>query len=139
MVHKNSGQACPVPEVPFSQMGRGKKGDKVTDVGTIYNRARTIVSHALGSHQLIPQPCEECGNAKTDAHHEDYTKPLEVRWLCRKHHRLLHTRTEIKAGVSKLQVPLDDDLMLAVKASAFKAGKTLRVFVEDVLKQAVAK
>ena len=35
------------------------------------------------------QPCEVCG-AQADAHHEDYYKPLEVKWLCPLHHRRLH-------------------------------------------------
>jgi hypothetical protein len=32
-----------------------------------------------------------CGNAATHAHHDDYSKPLEVRWLCRAHHSEHHT------------------------------------------------
>lgn len=39
---------------------------------------------------LKQMPCEICGNLKTDAHHDDYTKPLEVKWLCRKHHAEHH-------------------------------------------------
>lgn len=39
---------------------------------------------------LIRQPCEICGELKVDAHHDDYTKPMDVRWLCRKHHNEHH-------------------------------------------------
>jgi hypothetical protein len=40
---------------------------------------------------LIAQPCERCGNPKVHAHHDDYSKPLDVKWLCRKHHAMRHT------------------------------------------------
>lgn len=34
--------------------------------------------------------CEICGSKRAEAHHEDYSKPLEVHWLCRDHHLELH-------------------------------------------------
>lgn len=40
---------------------------------------------------LPPQPCEVCG-ATAQKHHADYAKPLEIQWLCRKHHGQLHQR-----------------------------------------------
>ena len=35
--------------------------------------------------------CEICSSKNAHAHHDDYSKPFEVRWLCRKHHRELHS------------------------------------------------
>ena len=35
-------------------------------------------------------PCEVCGELKVEAHHDDYYKPFEVRWLCGHHHREHH-------------------------------------------------
>jgi hypothetical protein len=32
-------------------------------------------------------PCEVCGASHVEAHHPDYSKPLEVEWLCPEHHR----------------------------------------------------
>jgi len=41
--------------------------------------------------KLQPQPCEACGAMEAQKHHDDYSKPLAVRWFCRhchlKHHR----------------------------------------------------
>jgi hypothetical protein len=51
--------------------------------------AGRAVSAAIKAGTLTRQPCEECG-AKAQAHHDDYAKPLDVRWLCRRHHRLWH-------------------------------------------------
>ncbi len=36
----------------------------------------------------IKKPCEVCGTI-AEAHHDDYSKPLEVRWLCSVHHKEL--------------------------------------------------
>jgi hypothetical protein len=50
--------------------------------------------YALAKGTLIRQPCEICGK-KAQGHHEDYSKPLEVRWLCFRHHREAHHQTVI--------------------------------------------
>jgi len=55
-------------------------------------RARTQVTQALQSGRLKRLPCEICGERKAHGHHDDYSKPLEVRWLCAKHHRELHAK-----------------------------------------------
>ena len=41
------------------------------------------------------QPCSVCGMSPAEKHHEDYTKPLEVTWLCKAHHQQLHARRRI--------------------------------------------
>jgi hypothetical protein len=50
--------------------------------------AHRLVYEAGRSGKLRrPCCCSVCGSAcKPDAHHEDYSKPLEVVWLCRKCH-----------------------------------------------------
>jgi ribosomal protein S27AE len=53
-------------------------------------KAHNVVTYAVKTGELTRQPCEICGETKTDAHHDDYGKPLEVRWLCRKHHKQFH-------------------------------------------------
>jgi len=52
--------------------------------------AHKKVRQAILTGDLIVQPCEKCGNPKTEAHHEDYTKPLDVVWLCSVHHKKRH-------------------------------------------------
>jgi len=53
-------------------------------------KAHRKVRQAIERGEMERQPCEVCGDEPTDAHHEDYSKPLEVRWLCRKHHMEVH-------------------------------------------------
>ncbi len=52
-------------------------------------KARTWVSNALRDRRLIKQACCVCGSLNSTAHHEDYNKPMEVVWVCQKHHREL--------------------------------------------------
>lgn len=53
-------------------------------------QAREKVRAAIRAHRLTRQPCERCGSANVFAHHEDYSRPLDVRWLCRPCHRAEH-------------------------------------------------
>jgi hypothetical protein len=50
------------------------------------NAAHVAVKSAIRSGVLERSPCEVCGETKVEGHHDDYSKPLDVRWLCRKHH-----------------------------------------------------
>lgn len=52
--------------------------------------ARKKFEYALSVGKITRKPCEICKEQKTDGHHEDYRKPLEVRWLCRTHHAKRH-------------------------------------------------
>ncbi len=52
--------------------------------------AHEKVKRALFNGTLLRKSCEKCGNSKSVAHHDDYSKPLEVRWLCARCHMRLH-------------------------------------------------
>lgn len=63
----------------------------------IKRHATNMTSGAIRNGRLVRKPCEKCGTEKVEAHHDDYTKPLDVRWLCRRHH-LEHHGKESYAG-----------------------------------------
>ena len=52
--------------------------------------AHSVTWHAIHDGRLKQQPCEVCAEPKAQAHHDDYSKPLDVRWLCTKHHAEWH-------------------------------------------------
>lgn len=55
---------------------------------------RTCVNRLLREGKITRMPCKICGAEKAEAHHCDYNKPLELMWLCRKHHREWHKRNK---------------------------------------------
>ena len=63
--------------------------------------ARRKVSTEIEAGRLIRQACALCFAPKADAHHHDYTRPLDIAWLCRRCHLKegVHGRTEISASV----------------------------------------
>jgi hypothetical protein len=60
------------------------------------DRARSIAGVALRRGKLVRQPCGACGEPKAEMHHPDYSKPLEIVWLCRSDHLLLHRLLPVK-------------------------------------------
>lgn len=53
--------------------------------------ARDAVKKAIKEGVLKRTPCEICGSTtRVEGHHDDYSQPLDVRWLCRSHHSRLH-------------------------------------------------
>lgn len=62
-------------------------------------RAQTAVGNAMRDGKISKRPCAECGATKhIHAHHADYSKPLEVTWLCALHHHRLHADDPTAAG-----------------------------------------
>ena len=53
-------------------------------------KAHALVRTAIKSGKLTRMPCEVCGGESGAAHHDDYSKPLAIRWLCRLHHAEVH-------------------------------------------------
>ena len=81
-----------------------KRGSRQTHEDTKAYRARfpekykahQAVGNAIRSGRLIkPEQCSECGEAGyIEGHHDDYSKPLEVRWLCSPCHHQHHAMEE---------------------------------------------
>lgn len=51
------------------------------------NRARIAINNAIQRGKITRQSCSICGEPDAQAHHDDYSKPFRIEWLCFKHHR----------------------------------------------------
>jgi len=62
--------------------------------GTPEYKARQAVARAVKSGRLVrPDFCSRCDvSCKPEGHHHDYSKPLEVEWLCDDCHEDKHRK-----------------------------------------------
>lgn len=55
-------------------------------------KAHNMVNNAIRDGKLHKEPCSECGsNNRVEGHHDDYLKPLNIRWLCTVCHNAWHS------------------------------------------------
>lgn len=65
---------------------RGREKEKI--------RARRILQGQVARGKISRGECEVCGKPDAHAHHDDYAKPLDVRWFCTRHHSEFHAGLE---------------------------------------------
>ena len=88
------------PQLRYGEDNHFFRGGKIDD-----DHAQNVVEKAIERGKLTRKPCEVCGGDglmtdgrhEVQAHHDDYNKPLEVRWLCQKHHHEWHSQFKPKA------------------------------------------
>ena len=68
--------------------------------------ANTVLGNAVRDGRIKRLPCEVCGNEKAEGHHEDYSKHLDVVWLCSRHHsdRHIHLRNAKTLGQEPMPI-----------------------------------
>jgi predicted DNA-binding protein YlxM (UPF0122 family) len=84
------------PQLRYEEDNHFYRGGSVAD-----DHAQNLVEQALEDGTLQRRDtCEVCGASGTfkdgrtaiQAHHDDYSRPLDVRWLCQKCHHAWHKR-----------------------------------------------
>lgn len=73
-------------------MREWRKTNPLTPEQSIKDRARSYANTYQHRGKLIAVSCETCGNPSAEKHHEDYAKPLGVKWLCRPCHLNHHAK-----------------------------------------------
>jgi hypothetical protein len=62
-------------------------------------RAWLMAQEAIKVGRLVKGPCEFCGTRRRIvAHHDDYSKPLKVRWMCVRCHTFYHIKKAKSEG-----------------------------------------
>src|ERR1700732_3034979 len=89
------GKECYNSTRPRKPRGEGRRTNYDRKLDSIRRNPITSSAHkemdaAIRSGRLKPRSCVICNDPKTEGHHHDYAKPLDVWWLCRKHHVAVH-------------------------------------------------
>lgn len=72
-----------------------KATHKTDEIYRLKHNARSMLFYYIKIGRIKREKCF-CGETKVHAHHPDYSKPLEVKWLCRKHHVEEHVKENDK-------------------------------------------
>lgn len=84
----------------YAQSENGKKAQgfakkEFCKRNPIARKCQMAVGTAIRDGRLVKGVCEVCGStSKIHGHHDDYSKPLDVRWLCPKHHAEWHKHNQ---------------------------------------------
>jgi hypothetical protein len=101
--------------MPYAEGSWGEKAKQRSKKRTIYFvdyrkntqekvKARRLVERAVIRGDLKRSECSrksEICNSKIEGHHFDYSKPLEVLWVCSRHHREIHNEMDLAKNGTK--------------------------------------
>jgi hypothetical protein len=90
-----------------------RKTHRLTGIARIKSNIRSIARVYLKRGKLIKNSCEICGTQESiEMHHDDYSNPLSVRWLCNKHHIEYHNNLRKQLKLHRRSK--DDTFQLAI-------------------------
>ena len=90
-------------------MRKWRKGRPLTPEQRFKDSCRHFAGAYLRRGLITRQPCVECGSNDSQMHHEDYSKPLIVIWLCRPHHLDRHVERHYKSSQPDIPPTTDNN------------------------------
>jgi len=88
-------------QTPIAKIYQKTEAGKSNKIASFYRmaskypekyKARYFLRNAVQRGLIVKGNCEVCGTEDVESHHDDYSKPLEVRWFCHQHHCELEER-----------------------------------------------
>jgi len=92
----------------YRDEGRVKKYNRKSNIDPKKKLATQTVGNAIRDKRIVKKPCAVCGKSNVHAHHEDYSKPLDVVFLCIRHHNDRHIHIRDMAVLGKQHKKIGD-------------------------------
>lgn len=86
--HSRNGRYCKSCHAEYMRYWR--LTNPLTEEQKIKDRARSYANVYLKRGKIEKKPCSVCGSDRSEMHHDDYSKPLNITWLCRICHENNH-------------------------------------------------
>jgi len=80
-------------------MREWRKTHPLTEEQRMKDSCRSYAGTYLRRGKIEKSPCLKCGKSDSQMHHEDYSKPLSVEWLCRPCHLSIPARETLGGGI----------------------------------------
>jgi len=103
--------------------------------------AHAAVAKAKREGVLVQGSCEfadETCYGRIEAHHDDYDKPLDVRWLCVRHHGFVHRGTQRgwrkKRFTEQVKIRLEKDTLRTLERLARDGDRTVQAEMRRALR-----
>lgn len=77
-------------KTPAGKASTARSGKRRRQIQADKVYARALLAEAIKAGKKFREPCEKCGKTPAEGHHDDYNKPLDVRWLCHDCHVAEH-------------------------------------------------
>lgn len=74
----------------YCSQAKHKANKRWQDKNRLKHNIHNLVWRAIKTSKLLRQPCDVCSKRNAFAHHDDYSKPFEIKWFCNFHHSLYH-------------------------------------------------
>ena len=100
--------------------------------------AHHAVENAVRNGTLVKQRCAVCGAPGTQAHHPDYSRPLDVIWLCPEHHGMANRERRTTATAEHTELMEQIKMATATLIAETKQGKDFELPIEGTVQAVLA-
>lgn len=80
--------------IPMIEKAERERIVELSELMEVKRISYSVFRRAIRAGRINREPCASCGKSQVEAHHEDYSQPLLIVWLCPDCHRNIHLKEQ---------------------------------------------